>query len=128
MSRLAPLNGFPTGIPSLPTVTRIRSDYGNLRTLQSQRLSLSSSEPHFRSLVPLVSDPRLSDALLNTKLIFVMGKGGQGKTTLSASLALSLSSQGKKVDLITFDAARRLGDVLGIGSLGFEPQSLALSQ
>ena len=41
----------------------------------------------------------------NRKVIFTMGKGGVGKTTIASSVALKLSKPGKKVHLATTDPA-----------------------
>jgi len=46
------------------------------------------------------------------KVIFTMGKGGVGKTTLAASIALGLSRKGKKVHLTTTDPAAHLKFVI----------------
>jgi anion-transporting ArsA/GET3 family ATPase len=50
----------------------------------------------------------------NKKIEVFCGTGGVGKTTISTSRALYLSSQKKKVLLITIDPAKRLKQVLGI--------------
>lgn len=44
----------------------------------------------------------------NKKVIFTMGKGGVGKTTIAAAIALGLSEKGKKVHLTTTDPAAHL--------------------
>ncbi|MBV4429599.1 arsenical pump-driving ATPase [Clostridium tyrobutyricum] len=46
------------------------------------------------------------------KVIFTMGKGGVGKTTVAAAIALGLSKKGKKVHLTTTDPAAHLKFVL----------------
>ncbi|NFS29959.1 arsenical pump-driving ATPase [Clostridium botulinum] len=46
------------------------------------------------------------------KVIFTMGKGGVGKTTIAAAIALGLSKKGKKVHLTTTDPAGHLKFVL----------------
>ncbi|MBU3184063.1 arsenical pump-driving ATPase [Clostridium estertheticum] len=48
----------------------------------------------------------------NKKVIFTMGKGGVGKTTIAAAIALGLSAKGKKVHLTTTDPAAHLKYVI----------------
>ena len=51
-------------------------------------------------------DDIVSDLVKNNrKVIFTMGKGGVGKTTIASSVALKLSKPGKKVHLATTDPA-----------------------
>jgi arsenite-transporting ATPase len=47
------------------------------------------------------------------KTAFFLGKGGVGKTTLSASFALTLARSGQKVLVASLDPAHNLGDALG---------------
>ena len=61
--------------------------------------------------------PRLKDVIddlynNNKKVIFVMGKGGVGKTTIAAAVALGLSERGKDVHLTTTDPAAHLKNVI----------------
>lgn len=48
----------------------------------------------------------------NKKVIFTMGKGGVGKTTVAAAIAMGLSAKGKKVHLTTTDPAAHLKFVI----------------
>lgn len=52
--------------------------------------------------------------LLSKKVIFVTGKGGVGKSTVSASLSYALAKEGKKVLTIDADPAHSLPDVFGV--------------
>ncbi|WP_455382196.1 ArsA family ATPase [Salinispira pacifica] len=48
------------------------------------------------------------------KSIFFVGKGGVGKSTLSATAAWQLSRAGHRVFAISFDPAHNLGDIFGL--------------
>lgn len=49
--------------------------------------------------------------LTENKIYFIGGKGGVGKSTTSAAIALLLSGQGKKVLLVSTDPAHNTGDI-----------------
>ena len=49
-----------------------------------------------------------------TRYLFFTGKGGVGKTSLSTAAALTLADSGKKVLLVSTDAASNLDEMLGI--------------
>jgi arsenite-transporting ATPase len=49
-----------------------------------------------------------------TRHLFFTGKGGVGKTSLSTAAALSLADAGKRVLLVSTDAASNLDEMLGI--------------
>src|SRR5512147_512092 len=49
-----------------------------------------------------------------TRYLFFTGKGGVGKTSLSSAAALALADAGKKVLLVSTDAASNLDEMLEI--------------
>jgi len=57
------------------------------------------------------------------KRFIVIGKGGTGKTTVSAAMARALSSRGSRTLVASLDPAHNLGDVLGF-SLAAEPKEV----
>jgi arsenite-transporting ATPase len=57
------------------------------------------------------------------KIAFFLGKGGVGKTTISATVAYQLSQENKKVLIVSLDPAHNLGDVFQ-KKLGNEKRSL----
>ncbi|MBU3076111.1 arsenical pump-driving ATPase [Clostridium estertheticum] len=62
--------------------------------------------------IPMLKDVIEDLCKGNKKVIFTMGKGGVGKTTIAAAIALGLSSKGKKVHLTTTDPAAHLKYVI----------------
>ena len=49
--------------------------------------------------------------LLERRILFVGGKGGVGKTTTAAALALLAAEQGRRVLVVSTDPAHSLGDI-----------------
>ena len=58
-------------------------------------------------------------ALLDRRLLFVSGKGGVGKSTVAAALALLAAEQGKRVLVCEADAKGNLADFYETGPLRF---------
>jgi anion-transporting ArsA/GET3 family ATPase len=63
-------------------------------------------------------------ALLDRKLIFVTGKGGVGKTTVAAALALLGAERGKKTLVCEVDAKGNLADFLESGPTAFDEREV----
>jgi len=84
----------------------------NVRALlTSDTFQASHEKPHAESMLHLKD---VVDALYrnNKKVIFTMGKGGVGKTTVAAAVALGLATKGAKVHLSTTDPAAHLKYVI----------------
>jgi anion-transporting ArsA/GET3 family ATPase len=56
----------------------------------------------------------LDHELFERRVLFVVGKGGVGKSTIAALLAVALAERGKRVLLAQMGPGRRLGEVLGV--------------
>ena len=59
--------------------------------------------------------------LLSRRLLIVTGKGGVGKSTVTAGLALLAAEQGKKVLVVEVDAKGNLTDFFEQSAVGFRP-------
>lgn len=58
------------------------------------------------------------NALLSRKFVFVVGKGGVGKTTVAAALGLAAAKEGKRVLIAMVNAKERLSTLLGTAPIG----------
>jgi arsenite-transporting ATPase len=64
------------------------------------------NQDRFISTIGILTQP--------TSFLFFTGKGGVGKTAISTAIALSLVDSGKKVLLVSIDAASNLNEMLGV--------------
>ena len=64
-------------------------------------------------------------SLLQRRLHFVVGKGGVGKTTIAAALALLLVRRGRRTLAVEMDAVGRLPTLLGGSGVGYVPTEVA---
>lgn len=67
----------------------------------------------------------LIDEFLEPKVLIVSGKGGVGKSTVAASLALVAARRGRSVCVAEVDRRGTLPKLLGDGSLSYEPAELS---
>jgi len=78
--------------------------------------------------VPIGLKPIVDELMhQNRGLVMVMGKGGVGKTTVAAALALALAERGQKVYLSTTDPAAHLNLVLAGADQGIK-ENLSVSR
>jgi arsenite-transporting ATPase len=80
----------------------------NVRALLTKDNYSVSSDKINAETIPELKDVIEDLYKSNKKVIFTMGKGGVGKTTIAAAIALGLSVKGKKVHLTTTDPAAHL--------------------
>jgi anion-transporting ArsA/GET3 family ATPase len=66
----------------------------------------------------------LANSLLDRRLLFVTGKGGVGKTTVAAALALLGASHGKRVLVGEVDAKGNLADFFSTSPTTFTPREV----
>jgi arsenite/tail-anchored protein-transporting ATPase len=118
----AALAELPAVLSSLPT-DHVALKPFNLVGLQALRsLLVDESPPNAGTPLPTRSEApdlaSLVDAMASDGhgLLMLMGKGGVGKTTMAAAIAVELASRGYPVHLTTSDPAAHLSDTL-TGSL-----------
>lgn len=105
-----PDNLKQTAIYSLPYVSYSLTGVENLRYLFKQ-YSMPSAEQITE--VDMANLARLNEVIndfsaTNTRIIFTMGKGGVGKTTVASAIAVGLVEKGHRVHLTTTDPAAHL--------------------
>ncbi|KKW72583.1 arsenical pump-driving ATPase, arsA [Lactococcus cremoris] len=94
----------------------------NVTGLDKLRILLDTVQPELPEIDSEMREyPEISTVINNfvktgKKIIFTMGKGGVGKTTVAIKVAQALQKQGKKVHLATTDPADHLNFYLGATS------------
>lgn len=122
--RPEPVEGLAQTAPSQATETQAptvhREPFDRLKTGSVEGIKGFRQAQSERNMGALPAEPlsRLADELAATGhgLIMVMGKGGVGKTTIAAALAVGLVQRGHSVHLTTTDPAAHVADALS-GSL-----------
>ena len=107
------LDAMPEGLKDLETFFIPLRGY-NLNSIENLR-SLLIEDKDYTSDVDISIDetPSLKDIIDDLyknekKVIFTMGKGGVGKTTMASAIAKGLADKGQKVHLTTTDPANHL--------------------
>ncbi len=80
----------------------------------AERVVHSGSVPAHEAVLAWFKPARAGFVDHPTRHLFFTGKGGVGKTSLSTAAALTLADAGKKVLLVSTDAASNLDEMLGI--------------
>jgi arsenite-transporting ATPase len=85
------------------------SDISNIRKMLHEDI-ISERDRNYKPLQnELTADDLIDDLYQSGKrVVFVMGKGGVGKTTLATRIALGLARRGSKVHLTTTDPANHI--------------------
>jgi arsenite-transporting ATPase len=108
---------MPQGLQGLITYTVPLRAY-NITGMDNVRALLTKDNYIVRDeVIQAQGIPHLKDVIedlynSDKKVIFTMGKGGVGKTTIAAAIARGLSERGKKVHLTTTDPAAHLKFVI----------------
>ncbi|MCC0648695.1 arsenical pump-driving ATPase [Clostridioides sp. ZZV15-6598] len=107
------LANIPDGINNITTYTVPLRSY-NVSGINSIRMMLKEDNPIIvNDTLDNKNSPSINDIIedfykSNKKVIFTMGKGGVGKTTVASTIALGLAKKGAKVHLTTTDPANHI--------------------
>ena len=113
------LQNMPQELSNYPLYTIPLRSY-NLSSIANIRRMLYSDSLIGEANYNPIAQPRGVDQLVNglytsgKRVIFTMGKGGVGKTTLATDIALKLTALGAKVHLTTTDPANHINYDLAV--------------
>ena len=113
------LKNMPQELSNYPLYTIPLRSY-NLSSIANIRRMLYSDSLIGEANYNPIAQPREVDQLVNDlytsgkRVIFTMGKGGVGKTTLATDIALKLTALGAKVHLTTTDPANHINYDLAV--------------
>ena len=113
------LQNMPQELSNYPLYTIPLRSY-NLSSIANIRRMLYSDSLVGEANYNPIAEPRGVDQLVNDlytsgkRVIFTMGKGGVGKTTLATDIALKLTALGAKVHLTTTDPANHINYDLAV--------------
>jgi arsenite-transporting ATPase len=101
------LSTYP--IYSIPMRSYNLSNIANIRKMLHEDIFING-EDSYQPLTHVKTEKDLIDDLYQSgkRVIFTMGKGGVGKTTVATQIALGLAERGAKVHLATTDPANHL--------------------
>lgn len=111
------LSDMPAMLKEIPVVQIPLRAYNimgleNIRSFLIDDHYVIKSEKIENDYIPHLQDVIEDAYSTNKKVIFTMGKGGVGKTTVAAAIALGLAKKGVKVHLTTTDPAAHLKNVI----------------
>lgn len=111
------MGNMPEGLKEIQTSTIPLRSY-NVAGIDSIRMMLKEDKIVVESEKLMDDKPPMLQALVNDlytsgkKVVFTMGKGGVGKTTVAAAIAKGLAEKGLRVHLTTTDPAGHIEYVL----------------
>ena len=71
------------------------------------------------------SKPAQSSSLFDRRVLFVVGKGGVGKSVVVTSMALQAASEGLRVCIAEMNGAESTAALLGCPPIGYQPSPVA---
>lgn len=115
----AALRGMPESLRSFPAFSVPLRSYNLSNITNIRRLLFSDDLSSGADYQPLKGEKSLDDLVRDLhasgkRVVFTMGKGGVGKTTVATAIALQLKALGAKVHLTTTDPANHINYDLAV--------------